>query len=118
MHRRFQSDMRENPASDRRHGSRSVSQEDSLPDTSPHSLRQQTMLVASNDSEVESATAKGFAIGEGGRAAEAARTLASSTRASSDTQITADVNHNTNQQPQRIVNDAEFEPLLDVAEAA
>jgi excisionase family DNA binding protein len=76
------------------------------------------MLVASDDSEVESATAKGFATGEGREAAGAGRTLASSTGASGDTQISADMNHNTNQQPQRIVDDSEFEPLLDVAEAA
>jgi excisionase family DNA binding protein len=118
MHRCLQFDMRENPASDRRHGSRSVSQKDLFPDTSPHSLRQQTMLAASDDSEVKSATAKGFATGEGREAAGAARTLASSTRAAGDTQISADANHNTNRQPQRIVNDSEFEPLLDVAEAA
>ena len=76
------------------------------------------MLAASDDSEVESATEKGFATGEGREAAVAARTLASSTRAANDTQTSADANHNTNQRPQRIVNDSEFEPLLDAAEAA
>ena len=118
MHRRLQFDKRENPASDRRHGSRSVSQKDLLSDTSPHSFRQQAMLGASDDSEVESATEKGFATGEGREAAGAARTLARSTRASGDTQMNAAVNHNTNHHSQRIVNDSEFEPLLDVAEAA
>jgi excisionase family DNA binding protein len=118
MHRRLQFGMRENPASDRRHGSRLVLQKDSLPDTSRHSSRQQKMLVASDDTEVESATAKGFATGEGGEGVGASTTLASSTRACSDTQIRADVNHKTDQQLQRIVNDAEFEPLLDVVEAA
>ncbi len=118
MHRRLQFDMRENPTSDRRHGSRAVSQKGLLSDTSPHSLRQQTMLAASDDSEVESATEKGFATGEGREEAGAARTLASSTRAAKDTQTSADANHNTNQRPRHIVNDSEFEPLLDVAEAA
>jgi excisionase family DNA binding protein len=76
------------------------------------------MLAASDDSEVESATAKGFTTAKGREAAGAARTLANSTRASSDTRISANANRNTNQQPQRIVDDSEFEPLLDVAEAA
>jgi excisionase family DNA binding protein len=118
MHRRLQFDMRENPASDRRHGSRPVLQKDLLPDKTRHLFRQQKNLVTSNDTEVESATGKGFATGEGGEGAGASTTLASSTRAPGDAQIRADVDHNTGQQPQHIVNDAEFEPLLDVAEAA
>jgi excisionase family DNA binding protein len=76
------------------------------------------MLVASDDSDVESATAKGYATVEGREPAGAGRALASSTMAASDTQISTDVHLNTSQQPQRIVNDSEFEPLLDVAEAA
>ncbi len=121
MHHRLQFDMRENPASDRRHGSRPVLQKDSLPDKTRHLFRQQKNLVTSNDTEVESASAKGFATGEGGEGGEgagASTKLASSTRALGDTQIGADVDHSTGQHPQHILNDAEFEPLLDVTEAA
>jgi len=75
------------------------------------------MLAASDDSEVESATEKAFATA-GREAAGAARSLASSSRTANDTQNSADADHNTNQRPKRIVNDSEFEPLLDVAEAA
>lgn len=114
MHHRLQSDIRENPASNRRHGSRPVVQNDSLQDKSGHLFRQQKTLVAAGNTEVESATIKGFATGEGGEGPGASTTLASSTRASSGTRITADMNHNTDQQPQY----AEFESLLDVAEAA
>lgn len=116
MQHRLQSRIRENPASNRRHGSRPVVQKDSLQEKDRYLFRRQKMLVASDDTEVESTTAKGFATGKGGEGAST--TLPSSTRASSDTQIRTDVNDKTDQQPPRIVNDAEFEPLLDVAEAA
>ena len=118
MHRRLQLDIRENPASDQRHGSRPVVQKDSLPDTSRHSFRRQKILVTSDDAGVKSATAKGFATGKGGEGAGVSTTHARSTRVLGDTQIRADVDHTTDQQTQYIVNDVKFEPLLDVTEAA
>lgn len=118
MSQRLQLGMRENPASDRRHGSRPVLQRDSLPDKTRNLFRPQKNLVPSNYTEVESATAKGLATEEGGEGAGASTKPASSTRAPGDTQIRPDVDHKTGRQPQHTVTDAEFEPLLDVAEAA
>jgi excisionase family DNA binding protein len=118
MHRRSQFDMRENPASDRRHGSRSALQEDSSPDTSRLSHRQETTLVASDGTELENSTTKGFATGEGREDSGTSTTLSISVGAPDNTRTKSGTNHHAGRQPHHIVNDVEFEPLLDVAEAA
>lgn len=118
MHRRFQFDMRENPASDRRHGSRSVLQEDTSPDTSQHSSHQQKTLVTSDDTGVGTFTTKGFATGERREDTVISTTRSISVGAPGNTGLKGGAEHPADLQPQRIANGAEFEPLLDVAEAA
>ena len=117
MHGHLQFDMRENPASDRRHGSRSVLHGDSSPDTGRHSSRQQKTLAVSDGTKLKSSTTKGFATGERREDTGISTTLSISVGAPGNTPIKGGVDHRADRQPQHIGND-EFEPLLDVAEAA
>lgn len=120
MQSRLQFDMRENPASDRRHGSRSALQQDSSPDTSRsrHSSCQQTTLIASDGAEVESTSTKGLATGERREGTGTSTTLSISVGAAGHTRIKGGADHRADGQPQHIANGVEFEPLLHITEAA
>lgn len=118
MHNRSQFDMRENPASDRGHGSRSALQKDPPQATRPHSYRQRTMLAVSDGRRVQSTSTEGSATGGRREGDATCATLASSTTACGDAPTAAGKEYNTARQPEGTVNNAEFEPLMDVTEAA
>ena len=117
MHRRHQFGMRENPASDRRHGSRSALQEDLSAATTRHASHHQEMLVTSAG-PVESATTEDFATEERREEGANSTKIEGSIKVPGNTESGAGAGHHADGQEQRTRSDAEFEPLLDVAEAA
>ena len=94
MHRRLQFGMRENPASNRRHGSRSVLQENAT-DSSTHCYRLGETFLEPGTAQAPDDSRSFATVGRGGVAGD-----------------------NVAGHRQRIENHAEFEPLLDVIEAA
>ena len=118
MHRRLQFGMRENPASNRRHGSRSVLHKDVSTEVGVHQADRQEMFIASEASRVESATTKGFATGERSEGIANSTTIAGLTKARGNTQAMAGGDDHANRQAQHTASESEFERLLDVAEAA
>ena len=118
MHRRLQFGMRENPASNRRHGSCSVLQKDASAQVGALSTHRQEMVIASEAQGVESATTKDFATGERRKEAANSTTIMDSSKAPGNTQAMASGDDHADRQGQRTSSESEFERLLDVAEAA
>lgn len=118
MHRRLQSGMRENPASNRRHGSCSVLQKDAPAQVGALSTHRQEIIIASEAPSVESATTKGFATEERREEAANSTTIVGSSKAPGNTQAMAGGDDHADRQGQRTSSESEFERLLDVAEAA
>lgn len=114
MQRRLQFGMRENPASDRRHGSRSVVQKDLSATTSTRLSRQQEMPTPTKSFEVASKVAEGFATRDRKDEAVDSAMIASSIKGLAMIQRRA----GGDRRPQHAGDDTAFEPLLDVAEAA
>ena len=118
MHRRLQFGMRENPASNRRHGSRSVVQEHLSASRSGQASHPQEVLVGPDSLQLGSTTAESFATGGRTKEVSGSRTIAGSTKSPGNTQARAGGTDHAEEQPQRNATDAQFERLLDVAEAA
>ena len=118
MHRRLQFGMRENPASNRRHGSCSVLHQDVSTEVGVHQTDRQEIFIASEASRAENATTKGFAAEERSEEAANSTTIVGLTKAHGNTQKLAGGDDDANRQPQHTVSESEFERLLDVAEAA
>jgi excisionase family DNA binding protein len=110
--------MRENPASNRRHGSCSVLHKDVSTEVGVHQTDRQEIFIASDASRVESATTKSFATGERREEATNSTTIAGLTKAHGNTQAMAGGDDHANRQAQHTASESEFERLLDVAEAA
>ncbi len=106
MHRRLQFGMRENPASDRRHGSRSLMHEGLSNATGGHSSCEQGMGFALDSSQVESVDMERLATGEGREQGPTSTATVGAIKVPGE------------KVRQPISNDGEFEPLLDVDEAA
>jgi excisionase family DNA binding protein len=117
MHSRLQFGMRENPASNRRHGSRSVVQEYLSAPRSGHASPKE-VLVGSDSLQVGSTTAESFATGERREEAAESTAIASAIKGSVNAQASAGAKHHAGPKARHVASDAEFEPLLDVAEAA
>jgi len=114
MHRCLQFGMCENPASDRRHGSRSVVQEHSVAAASRHDSHQQGIVVGSDSVRV----AQGFATGQRREEAGHAISVARSTNALCNTWTNSSADQHALSRMGPTEGDTEFEPLLDVVEAA
>ena len=106
MHRRLQFGMRENPASERRHGSRASVPGDSSEAAAKHSSTDQGNLVTFDASQVVSADMERFATGGGEEDGSTPTTMAGSIKAPPD------------KARKPTSEDRQFEPLLDVSEAA
>jgi len=106
--------MCENPASDRRHGSRPVVQEHSVAAASRHDAHQQEIIVGSDSVRV----AQGLATGERREEAEHAISVARSTNALCNTWTNSSADQHALSRMGPTGGDTEFEPLLDVVEAA
>jgi len=102
--------MRESPASEGRHGSRLVTQQSQSHTQNRSSSSHERTVVGSNETRNEETTAEGFATGEREDTAVACATPVRESRGSDGSALNGQVLH--------IVNAGEFEPLLDVAEAA
>jgi excisionase family DNA binding protein len=110
--------MRENPASNRRHGSCFVLHKDVSTEVGVHQTDNQEVFIASEASRVESATTKGFATGERREEAASSTTIAGLTKAHGNPQAMVGGDDHAKRQAQHTASEAEFERLLDVAEAA
>ena len=118
MHRRLQFGMRENPASSRRHGSRSVVQADLSASRSGDASHSQEVLVGPDGLQVETTLAESFATGERSEEAAESTAIAGAIKVSVNAQASAGAEHHAGPKPRHVVSNAGFEPLLDVAEAA
>lgn len=118
MHSRLQFGMRENPASNRRHGSRSVVQEYLSAPRSGQASHPQEVLVGPDSLQVGSSTAESFATGERREEAAESTAIVNAIKVSANAQASAGAEHHAGPKARHVASDAEFEPLLDVAEAA
>jgi excisionase family DNA binding protein len=118
MHRRLQFGMRENPASNRRHGSRSVVQEHLSAPRSGHPSHPQEVLVGPDNLQVETTIAERFATGEKREEAAESTATAGAIKVSVNAQASVGAEHHAGPKARHVASDAGFEPLLDVAEAA
>ncbi len=118
MHRRLQFGMRENSASDRRHGSRSLVQEHLSASRSGQASHPQEVLVGPDSLQVGSTTAEGSATGERREEAAESTVIAGEIKVSVNAQARAGAEHHAGPKSRHVASDAEFEPLLDVAGAA
>jgi excisionase family DNA binding protein len=118
MHRRFQFGMRENPASNRRHGSRAVVQEHLSASRSGHGSHPQEVLLGPDSLQVGNTTAESFATGERREEAAESTAIADAIKVSVNAQASAGAERRAGPKARHVASDAEFEPLLDVAEAA
>jgi len=110
MHRRLQFDMRENTASNRRHDSGAVTQRSKLHTQDETSSPHMGTADRSHEAHTEKAIAEGFATGDKEEINAAyARTVR---------KPGGSIGPILGGQARYILNDSEFEPLLDVAEAA
>ena len=118
MRSRLQPGMRENPASNRRHDSRFVLREDESLTAVTHVAHAGEILFATEPSHVESATTDASETGKGREVVGNFAKIASSGNLTRQIQTRAEVNRQSDGKARRIGSDREFEPLLDVAEAA
>ena len=114
MHDRLQFGMRENPASNRRHGSRSVAQEHSFAAASTHGSHQQGIIIGSDSGR----PAQGLAAVERRVEAEHSISVAQSIKALCNTWTNNSTDQHAVSRTRRTGDDAEFEPLLDLVEEA
>ena len=111
MHRRLKLGMRENPASSRRHGSRSAVQEHLTASRNGQASHPQQVLVGSDSAENFSTR---------GRREDAAGStkIAGAIKVSVNAQTSGGVEHQAGLNVLHLASDIDFEPLLDVAESA
>jgi excisionase family DNA binding protein len=118
MHRRLQLGMRENPASNRRHDSRFVLREGESLTAGTHVTHAGKTLFATERSHVESTTTEASETREGREVVGNFAGIVNSGNSPRQTPARAEVNPQSDGKARHIESDREFEPLLDVAEAA
>src|SRR6516225_3818408 len=110
MRRRLQFETRESSSSDRRYGSRAITQQSQSHTQGRESSSHVRTVVSTNDTHTEKATAECYATGE--------REKTNAAYARTVRQPVGSGGPALNGQARYIVNANEFEPLLDVTEAA